>query len=95
MEPSGGQKIKVVDTVALQWRELARSLGFGQDSIDCIADMYMDDCEACCEMLAKWLEGNENFKGPVTWKTFIQCLIGVGQVELARELGKALILLES
>ena len=92
LETRAGGKVKIIDSVALQWRELAISLGFDQDAIDSIADTYLDSDEACREMLAKWLEDNEHLKGPVTWNTFIQCLVDAGQLELASELEEVLML---
>lgn len=90
LEGHGGRKVKVIDSVASQWTELAQTLGFRQDTIENIADTYMQCHEACREMFVKWLENNEGLKGPVSWSTLIQCLIDAGLVEIADSLMEVL-----
>ena len=42
--------------------------------------------EACRQMLVKWLDGDNDLIGPVTWATLIQCMIDAGLVDMAERL---------
>ena len=89
-ESRGGRKIKVIDDVASQWDELAKALGFGDEDIDRIKCTFPNSYEACREMLAKWLEGDESLIGPVIWTTLIQSLINAGLVDVADNIREGL-----
>ena len=84
IEGRGGKKVKVIDSVGSQWEELAKALDIEQYDIDMIKTIHADnDEEACCAMLATWLEGNN---GEVSWTAFIQALIDAGLPDLADSL---------
>ena len=72
----GSKTVRIIDSVAPNWEELAMALGFDGPAIKRISRDYSDDCrEACSQMLTKWLgmEYGDTCK-TVSWTTFIQCL---------------------
>ena len=87
---SGAKKIRVIDTVAAQWEELAIALGFEAAVINYIRRDHVHDAKgACCHVLTKWLaEKEENLRSPVTWTTLIECLTDAGFAGLAEDLKK-------
>ena len=89
---SGRSDIRVIDTVAARWEDLAIALGF-EAVIERIRRDYVQDARgACRHVLTEWLaerdEGSSNLRGPVTWATLIDCLIDAGFAGLAEELKK-------
>ena len=90
LEGHGGRKVKVIDSLASQWDELAKALGFEEEAIQRIKNTYLQSHDACREMLHKWLEGNEGLISPVVWITLIQCLINSGLVGIADNLKEVL-----
>ena len=63
---------------------MAKALDLGQEDIDMIETTHSDnDEEACHEMLAIWLEGNN---GEVSWTAFSQALIDAGLPEVSDSL---------
>ena len=90
LEGRGGRKVRVVESIGSEWKEVAKALDMGQEDIDMIKTRHSDDDEeACREMLATWLEGNN---GEVSWTALTQALIDAGLPELADNL-KGIILL--
>ena len=84
LEGHGGRKVRVVESIGSEWEEVAKALDMGQEDIDMIKSTHSDnDEEACREMLATWLEGNN---GEVSWTAFTQALIDAGLPELADSL---------
>ena len=83
LESHSGRKIKIIDSIASQWIELARAMGFGEEDIERIRNTSCLSHEACQKMFTKWLEGDESLMSPVTWSTLIQCLIDCELVEVA------------
>ena len=84
LEGRGGGKVRVLDGIGSEWEEVAKALDMGQEDIDMIKSRHSDyDEEACCEMLATWLEGNN---GEVSWTALTQALIDAGLPELADSL---------
>ena len=84
IEGHGRRRIKIIDSIGSQWQELAKVLNIGQEDIDMLKTTHSDSNEeACREMLATWLEGNN---GEVSWTVFIQALIDAGLLELADNL---------
>jgi hypothetical protein len=80
----GGTKVKIIDGIGSLWEEVAKAMDMGQETIDEIKTRHLDsDEEACCEMLATWLEGND---GEVSWTALAQALINAGLPELASTL---------
>ena len=81
LEGRGGGKVRVLDGIGSKWEEVAKALDMGQEDIDMIKTRHSDDDEeACREMLATWLEGNN---GEVSWTALTQALIDAGLPELA------------
>ena len=90
LEGRGGRKVRVIESIGSQWEEVAKALDMGQEDIDMIKTTHSDnDEEACHEMLATWLEGNN---GEVSWTAFSQALIDAGLPELADSLKDVLVL---
>ena len=87
-ESGDAKKIRVIDTVAAQWEELAIALGFEAAVINYIRRDHVHDAKgACCHVLTKWLmEEEENLRAPVTWTTLIECLMDAGFASLAEDL---------
>ena len=84
LEGRGGGKVRVVESMVFEWEEVAKALDMGQEDIDMIKSTHSDnDEEACREMLATWLEGNN---GEVSWTAFTQALIDAGLPELGDSL---------
>ena len=80
----GGRKVRVVDSIGSEWEEVAKALDMGQEDIDMIKTRHSDhDEEACREILATWLEGNN---GEVSWTALTQALINAGLPQLADNL---------
>ena len=84
IEGRRGRKINIIETIGSEWVEVAKALDMGQEDIDIIRSTHSDnDEEACHEMIATWLEGNN---GEVSWTAFIQVLIDAGLSQLADDL---------
>ena len=90
MSTSAGKLIKVVDSVAFKWEELAIAFGFEGAAIERIKkDNFHKSKDSAIKMFDEWL--NEGTFGcnrhlPVTWITLIQCLIDTELAELANAL---------
>ena len=84
------KNIRVIDTVAAQWEELAIALGFEAAVINYIRRDHAHDAKgACRHVLTRWLaEEEESLRGPVTWTTLIECLMDAGFAILAEDLKK-------
>ena len=82
LDGRGGRKVRVVESIGSEWEEVAKALDMGQEDIDMIKSTHSDnDEEACREMLATWLEGNN---GEVSWAAVThEALIDAGLPELA------------
>ena len=89
-ENTDTKKVRVIDTVAAEWEELAIALGFEPAVINYIRRDHVHDAKgACCKVLTKWLaEEEENLRSPVTWTTLIECLKDAGFATLAEDLTK-------
>ena len=84
LEGHEGRKVRVLESIGSEWEEVAKALDMGQEDIHMIKTTHSDnDEEACREMLAIWLEGNN---GEVSWTAFTQALIDAGLPELADSL---------
>ena len=84
LDGRGGRKVRVLESIGSEWEEVAKALDMGQEDIDMIKTRHSDhDEEACHEMLATWLEGNN---GEVSWIALTQALIDAGLPELADNL---------
>ena len=83
LEGRGGRKVRVRDSVAPYWKELAIALGFDGPRIEVIDQKsHRNPEEACREVFIRWLDGDYDLK-PVTWDSLIRCLIHAGLVDVA------------
>ena len=85
------EKIKIIESVAPQWKELGDLLDFDPEgrTLELIeANNQLKGHVACCrEMFVTWLKG----KGKeVTWEVLIELLEDIDQLELARKVKTAL-----
>ena len=85
----GGRKVKVIEGIGCHWEDLAVELEVQQEVIDQIKNKHAshNHQQACCAVLASWLEGNGC---EVSWSTLTQCLITAGLPELADNLKETL-----
>ena len=58
LEGYGRRRVKVIESIGSQWKEVAIALGVGEDTIDTIKSLH-NHLEACRAMLAIWLECNK------------------------------------
>ena len=75
LEGVDGKKVRVIERVAPDWKDLAIALGFDQSRIKTIEKNYRGSMEeACTEMFMRWLAGEHDLAQPCTWDTLIKCL---------------------
>ena len=91
MKTATGEKIKIIESVAPQWKELGDLLDFDPEgrTLELIeANNQQKGHVACCrEMFITWLKG----KGKeVTWEVLIELLEDIDQSELAKRVNTAL-----
>ena len=87
---SDGTRIRIINTLAPDWRCLAGYLAFDKDGaeIRIIVATHPHNPKACCqEVFQKWLQG----RGirPCTWAKLIEVLDDCEQANLADEIKKA------
>ena len=68
--------MRIIDSVAAKWEEVAIALGFDASAIACVRRDHSSDCKAACTLvLQKWLNKEyAHICKPVTWSTLIECL---------------------
>ena len=87
LEGHGGRKVRLVESVAYKWKELAKELDFNDQRIYSIgAGANSKHEKACQQMLEEWIGRDDDLKGPVTWTTLIQCLMDAGLMDIADRL---------
>ena len=87
LEGHGGRKVRLIESVAYKWKELAKELDFSVEKIDSIdAETNSKHEKACPQMLEEWVGGDDELKGPVTWITLIQCPMDAGLMDIADRL---------
>ena len=91
MKTTTGEKIKIIESVAPQWKELGALLDFDPEgrTLELIeANNQLRGHVACCRgMFVTWLQG----KGiEATWEVLIELLDDVDQSELAKRVKTAL-----
>ena len=91
MKNATGEKIKIIESVAPQWKQLGDLLDFDPEgrTLELIeANNQLKGHVACCrEMFITWLKG----KGKeVTWEVLIELLEDIDQSELAKKVNTAL-----
>ena len=87
LEGVDGRKVRVIERVAPDWKDLAIALGFDQSRIMIIEE----DCRrrverASQEMFMRWLDGEHDLAQPCTWDTLIKCLIRAAFGDVASSL---------
>ena len=81
--------IRVMDSVAGRWRDLAIALGFDQAALDVFHnDSFGCSEKACSKMLQRWIRGGAAM--PVCWGVLLQALRDGNFASLAHELSEAL-----
>lgn len=89
-----GEEIKIRDRLSPNWEDLFLCLGFepaeeNHSTITAIRRNNVGKVEdACRDVLLKWLAGNG--RKPVTWATFIDALIDMGESTLADKIRELL-----
>ena len=87
LEGVDGRKVRVIERVAPDWKDLAIALGFDQSRIKTIEKDYRTNSEeACQEMYMRWLDGEHDLTQPCTWDTLIKCLRRAGFNDVANSL---------
>ena len=85
MKTATGEKIKIIESVATQWKELGDLFDFDSEgrTLELIeANQQKDHLTCCREMFVCWLKG----KGKeATWGVLIELLDDIDQSELARK----------
>ena len=86
LELSGGKKLRIMESVAPQWKQMAVALGFSVARIKSIekGEHYQPD-DASFEIFSRWLEGEHDLKPP-TWEVLIQCLMQANILDIAKML---------
>jgi len=83
------KQVKIIETVAARWEEVALALHFEGHTIQNIRyDTRFQCVDACREMFQKWLDGEGS--QPVTWETLMAALVGAGFITLVEDLQELL-----
>jgi len=91
MKLSCGERVKIIETVAKDWRKVGCQLNFDRvgNQLDIIEREKLKDPVACCEaMFQHWLNGNG--VKPTTWNKLIDILTDCQHVVLAQQVKRAL-----
>ena len=81
-----GQTLRVMESIAPRWKQLAIALGFDQSRINSIKqNSHYKTEDACLSMLMRWQNGEHDLK-PYTWANLILALQACGERALANSL---------
>ena len=85
-----GRRVKIIETVAAKWEEVALALHFEGNAIQNIQyDPHIRCIDSACRvMLQKWLDGEGHL--PVTWETLMDALVAAGFVTVVEDLQEIL-----
>ena len=90
MKTTTGEKIKIIESVAPQWKELGDLLDFDTEgrTLELIeANNQQKGHVACCrEMFVYWLKGGGK---DTTWEVLVELLDDIEQSELAKQVKRA------
>lgn len=88
LKGKGEKKVRIIDTIASEWEELAIALGFDGNVINYVKKDYVHDSKgASSKILGLWLENeDEQLKGPISWSTLLQCLDDIGYSSLSNDI---------
>ena len=86
LECSDGRVLRIMESVAPQWKKMAVALGFSVARIKSIekGEHYQPD-DASFEIFSCWLEGEHDLKPP-SWEVLIQCLKQANLLDIAEML---------
>lgn len=85
-----GKKIKVIETAALKWKQLALALNIRHTKVRITERSSMiNPEEACSYMLEHWMDSST--REPVNWKTLIEALKEAEFITLAKDVELALV----
>ena len=90
MTTPGGKKVKIIESVATQWKNFGAHLDFDHvgNRLGIIADTERERPELCCQsMFQYWLNGNGV---PATWSRLIRILENCRLNVLATEVKEVL-----
>ena len=79
----------MVEAVAAEWAELAKTLHFDSSVIEDVRERFPQPETACQEVLRRWLDGQEGARQPVRWDTLIHSLLEAGFFDTANDLQEA------
>ena len=91
-----GEEVRIRDHLAPIWEDLFLCLGFepAEENHNMISTIRRNNVgkveDACRDVLLKWLAGNG--RKPVTWATFIDILIDMGESTVADKIRQILII---
>ena len=73
LQGKDGKTMRIIDTVAPEWEELAMAMGFPAHVIGTIRRNNLRDAKgATLQILTLWLEGKSSV--PVSWESLVDCL---------------------
>ena len=73
LQGKDGKTMRIIDTVAPEWEELAMAMGFPALVIGTIRRNNLRDAKgATLQILTLWLEGKSSV--PVSWESLVECL---------------------
>lgn len=86
-----GDSVRIIETIACDWQSVAIALGFDGPRIKNIEKDHPNRCEnASHDMLLRWLHGEHDLHGPVTWITLIDSVEQAEMTELAGKIRQCL-----
>ena len=80
--------MRIIDTIASQWEELAMALGFDGNVIAFVKKDFVHDSKgATYKILRMWLENEyDKLKQPISWTTLLECLVDIGYSTICDEI---------
>ena len=91
-----GEEVRIRDHLAPNWEDLFLCLGFepAEENHNMISTIRRNNVgkveDACRDVLLKWIAGSG--RKPVTWATFIDVLIDMGESTLADKIRQLLVI---
>ena len=86
LEFASGKKLRIMESVAPQWKQMAVALGFSVAKIKSIEkSKQCQTDDASFEIFSCWLEGEHDLKPP-TWDVLTQCLKQANLLDIAEML---------
>ena len=84
---SSKKTVRVINTIAHKWDEVATRLYFEVHDIKRIQqDCPLQVRKASREMIMEWLEGEGSLRKPITWATLIEALNEAELSEVAKDI---------